>query len=150
MQEQDWIIRAKVLFTEPRPDHFTNYNHCDECWEHDETLRQSDVDSIGMEQLGNPGWDPICFCSVAGKKYYMPALIRLALTTLEKECYLDQLLFHLAWDDVKNALFVECNPEQRRFIAEFCSYLLEHHIDRIDQLNLGDELLSVYQIWSED
>ena len=150
MQQQDWITRAKRLFTEPRPEHFTNYNHCDECREHDETLRQSDVDSIGMEQLGNPGWDPICFCSVAGKKYYLPALIRLALTTLDDECYLDQLLFHLAWDGPDNALFVACNSAQRSFIAEFCNELLELHTDRIDELSLGDELLSVYQIWSAD
>jgi hypothetical protein len=30
----------------PRPEHFTNYRHCDECYEHDELLRQRDRDSL--------------------------------------------------------------------------------------------------------
>ena len=80
----------------PRPEHFTNYQHCDECFEHDQTLREHDPVSIGLDQLGHPAWDPICFVSVEGFLYYLPALARLALGR-DQAYYLDQLLFHLRW-----------------------------------------------------
>ena len=92
----DWIDRAKYLFKAPKPEHFTNFNHCEECEEHDQTLLALDIDIIGIDELGNPGWDPICFASPEGKKYYLPALIRLSLDTMMDEFYLDQFLFHLA------------------------------------------------------
>ena len=75
----NWTQHAKQLFQMPKPEHFTNHCHCCECAEHDATLLAYDVDSIGREQLGNPGWDPSCFASVEGLLYYMPALIRLNL-----------------------------------------------------------------------
>ena len=62
----DWVQHAKRLFRMPKPVHFTTYRHCCECAEHDETLLAYDIDSIGIEQLGNPGWDPLCFVSVEG------------------------------------------------------------------------------------
>jgi hypothetical protein len=51
----NWVEHAKQLFKVPKPEHFTNYRHCCECAEHDATLLAHDVDSIGIEQLGNPG-----------------------------------------------------------------------------------------------
>src|SRR5262245_8346730 len=90
----DWIQRATQLFQVPRPAHFTNYRHCCECAEHDAILLAYDVQTLSRKQLGNPGWDPLCFVSPEGFLYYMPALIRLTLETMEtpQERYLDQLL----------------------------------------------------------
>src|SRR5947209_3270677 len=117
----DWTPEAKRLFNVPKPEHFTNYRHCCECAEHDATLLAHDINSIGIEQLGNPGWDPMCFASVEGLLYYMPALIRLTLDTIDKlqERYLDQLLFHLMRDGKDNDLVRACSLEQRTFIAGF-------------------------------
>lgn len=43
-----------------------------------------------IEQLGYPGWDPICFINTnEGFQYYLPALARLCLKTGE-EYYLDE------------------------------------------------------------
>src|SRR4030095_7043061 len=83
---------AKQLFQMPKPEHFTNYRHCCECAEHDETLLAYDVNTIGVEQLGNPGWDPLCFATAEGLLYYLPALIRLTIDTMDKpqERYLEQ------------------------------------------------------------
>jgi hypothetical protein len=55
----DWVQQATQLFQMPKPAHFTNYRHCCECAEHDATLVAYDVNTIGVEQLGNPGWDPL-------------------------------------------------------------------------------------------
>jgi hypothetical protein len=52
----DWTQHAKQLFQMLKPEHFTNYRHCCECAEHDATLLAYDVNTIGVEQLGNPGW----------------------------------------------------------------------------------------------
>lgn len=150
MTDTDWIERAYQVFNGAKPDHFTDFKHCDECAEHDQTLIGHDRDSIGLDQLGHPSWDPLCFCSAEGKRYYMPALIRLTLNSLYDEPYLDQLLFHLADFGNDNALLVLCNRQQRQFITGFLSYLIDQHSEQLDRINLADELLTVYQIWSGD
>ncbi len=72
----DWIDRAKELFKASKPEHFTNFNHCEECEEHDQTLLVADIDTIDLGDLGNPGWDPICFAFPEGKKYYLLVPLR--------------------------------------------------------------------------
>ncbi len=150
MQAEQWLTEANRLFTGPRPEHFTNYQHCEECAEHDQTLRDHDLHSLTMEQLGNPGWDPVCFCTVEAKLYLMPALVRLTLETIEGEAYIDQFLFHLAWDGEDNELVKHCSSEQREFICRLLSFLLENYTEQVDQGFCGDELLSVYEIWQPD
>jgi hypothetical protein len=146
----DWIQEAQRLFNRPKPAHFTNYRHCCECAEHDAVLTASDVNAIGLEQLGNPGWDPLCFTSAEGLLYYMPALIRLTLETMAtpQEQYLEQLLFHLIYDSTENRIVRACNPEQRAFIAGFLAYLMEQYSVEIDECGCGDDMLTAYEIWS--
>jgi len=149
---RDWKQEARRIFSTPKPEHFTNYRHCCECAEHDQTLLASDIDSIGLEQLGNPGWDPLCFCSPEGLIYYMPALIRLTVDTIDnpRESYLDQLLFHLIKDGPENSLVVACNKEQRRFIAEFLEYLMnEHPVAIAREAFPPDDILRAHEIWSQ-
>jgi hypothetical protein len=78
-------------------------------------------------ELGNPGWDPVCFCSNNGKKYYMPAFIRLSLETMREEFYFGQLLFHLEVDGKNNSLFQSCNAEQRKYISDFVEYVINNY-----------------------
>lgn len=145
-----WVEKARQLFQTNKPDHFTNYTHCCECAEHDELLRTFDVDTIGIAELGNPGWDPICFCSDEGKKYYMPALIRLSLETIHGHFYLDQFLFHLESDGRRNTFFLSCTPSQREFIASFIHYLIETFPEKFGTGLYADQILKVYEIWSDD
>ena len=72
-----------------RPEHFTNHAHCCECAEHDELLRSRDRDTLRVEDVCNPGWDPLCFCSPEGLAYFFPSLARFALAEAESRC---------AWD----------------------------------------------------
>jgi len=65
---------------------------CCECQEHNETLASHDPDSITLKELGNPGWDPMCFASDQAFAYYVPAMVRLAF---EDPYYMEQLVFHL-------------------------------------------------------
>jgi hypothetical protein len=145
----DWTQEATQLFRSPKPEHFTNYRHCCECAEHDETLLAYDVDSIGVEQLGNPGWDPLCFASPDGFLYYVPALIRITLETMDKpqERYLDQLLFHLIRDGKDHDLVRACSSEQRAFIAGFLEYVIDQYAAEIDECTYADDILKAYDIW---
>jgi hypothetical protein len=145
----DWIQHAKQLFQMPKPEHFTNYRHCCECAEHDETLLACDVDSISLQQLGNPGWDPLCFVSPEGFLFYLPALIRITLVTMAKpqERYLDQFLFHLIRDGKDHDLVRACSSEQRAFIAGFLEYLIDKYAAAIDECTYADDMLKAHEIW---
>lgn len=143
-----WVKKAKQVFKVRKPKHFTNYTHCDECAEHDETLRSSSLDDIGLAQLGSPSWDPISFCSDEGKKYYLPALVRLSLETIQEQFYFDQFLFHLEGDGEKNSFLMNCSPEQRAFIASFVRYMIENYPVEIGSNHCTDRALRVYEIWN--
>jgi hypothetical protein len=143
-----WVEEAKRLFQTPRPEHFTDFEHCCECQEHDDTLRSTDIDTIGLEELGNPGWDPMCFATPEATHYYLPALIRLSLDTMNDEFYLAQFLFHLQWDGPGNKLFQSCNVEQRAYLAGFIAYAVERYPDELEAAYCADDALSVLQIWS--
>ncbi|HEX6987819.1 MAG TPA: DUF6714 family protein [Planctomycetaceae bacterium] len=130
---------------EPRPEHFTNYRHCDECAEHDETFRSRTPETIGLDELGNPGWDPVCFVNVEGYKHYMPAFARLALDGSEvrqtseglpyRHGYLDQFLFHL-WEE-RLAAFGDA---QRGAVFNLLEYVLDEMPEEADRSSQVDRL----------
>jgi hypothetical protein len=134
-----------------RPEHFTDYKHCDECAEHDEVLRSRDVDTLQIEDVGNPGWDPICFTTSEGFTYYFPALARLALAEPDYAhgWYRTQLLFHLVGDGRKNRRFLACTPEQRRAAFQFLQHLVETRATLADEHCSTDDLFQALEIWSD-
>jgi hypothetical protein len=82
--------------------------------------------------------------------YYMPALIRLTLDTMDnpRETYLDQMLFHLVQDGPGNRLVSACNKEQREFVADFLQYLVENYCSQIDVgVFTSDDILRTHEIW---
>ncbi len=108
------------------------------------------MDTIGLEQLGHPSWDPLCFSSVEGLLYYLPAMIRLTLDNIEdrQNSYLDQFLFHLIQDGRDNRLVLACSCEQRNFIAAFLEYLINNYPSQIEaEAQLPDEILRAHEIW---
>ena len=134
-----------------KPAHFTDYRHCSECAEHDETLRNRDRDSLQISDVNNPGWDPLCFCTPEGKAYYMPTLIRFALTPSESgvDAYWPQLLFHLESNGPNNDLIRFCTPVQRHAIARFLEYLIKTRPGEIESFNYSDEILRTHGYWAE-
>ena len=90
----------------------------------------------------------MCFCSVEGKKYYMPALIRLCLETIDDDHYFDQFLFHISYEEEKNELLLNCSEEQRIFIASFIESMIENYPKEIERELTTDEALKAYEIWS--
>lgn len=141
----DWIKKAKEVFNVEKPEHFTNYLHCDECAEHDKTLTKFDIDTITLMELGNPGWDPICFCSNLGKRYYMPALIRLCVTSMGTNFYLEQFFFHLEGGTEEESFLLSCSEEQIKFIKDFLGYLIEKYPEEIQMSLCTDTILRIYE-----
>lgn len=148
MSRDQWIRRARQLFPPQRPVQFTNAAHCQECAEHNATLQRHSPDSIGMDELGNPGWDPLSFSNVEGKLYYMPALVRLTLDTLYGQGYIEQLLFHLEYGGQDNDLLHACTPSQRAFIVALLGSLMEHHARALEHHHCAEETRRVLALWS--
>jgi len=144
----NWVQDAKKIFKISKPEHFTNYEHCEECAEHDETLLSSAIDTIGLDELGSPGWDPICFSTSEGKIYYMPAFVRLSLDTIDNEFYLGQLIYHLESDGKNSDFYNACNDEQRKFIARLMEFMITHYTAQLVLNGCEDEALKVYGIWA--
>lgn len=84
----------EMFAADSRPEHFTDYTHCEECADHNETLKKYDRYTIPLDELNNPGWDPVCFLKPEAFRYVFPRLCELAYG-MNKEYYLDQFLFHL-------------------------------------------------------
>lgn len=144
------LNEAKRIFDIDKSAHFTNYTHCTECLEHDETLRNKDIETIGLEELGNPGWDPICFANTQGFKYYLPALVRLCIESTEKNYYIDQFLFHISYGAMEKNFLSEFDNAERDFVAKLLNHLLDNKSEIIDQNLDTDALLSALEVWNNE
>jgi hypothetical protein len=150
--DAETLAAVRAAFADcPRPEHFTNYRHCCECAEHDDLLRSRDLDSLALEDVGNAGWDPICFITPEGFRYYLPALVRLALTTPAEEngpWYGDQLLFHLTSCGKHNQHLPHCTPEQRAAVVRFLWHILDTRHALAADYTLERELEQAIELWS--
>lgn len=144
---RNWIEQATQYFKVKKPEHFTNYQHCCECFDHDQTLLTHNVKSIGWDELGNAGWDPLCYVTPQGFIYYFPALVRLCLESDETNYYLSQFLFHLICDGYKNQFVEVFNLQQRQFVVDFLTYLIESKAELIEQYGDTDNLFLAIDIW---
>jgi hypothetical protein len=58
-----------------RPKHFTDYEHCYECKEHDDMMKSASLETLNSEHLGGAGWAPFSFLTEEGFAYYMPRIL---------------------------------------------------------------------------
>lgn len=128
-----------------RPAHFTNHLHCQECAEHDRTLLARTPETVTLQDIGKPGWDPICFITPEGFAYYLPGLARLLV---EASGYGPQFFWHLISDGPRNARFEHCSPEQRMAVAGFLRYVIEMRADELDAECAADDAFRALEIWS--
>jgi hypothetical protein len=134
----------------PRPEHFTDYRHCEECAEHDETFRSHTPQSIGFDELGNMGWDPVCFVSVEGYRYSMPAFARLVLNGGEDretpdglpycQSYLDQFLFHLSDERIESF-----DEAQRNAVLSLLLFVADEMPEEVDRTPDDERLLEAIE-----
>src|SRR5690349_21427833 len=120
-----------------RPEHFTNYTHCDECLEHDELLQSRDLSTLAISDVGSQAWNPITMATPEAVAYYLPALARLALEPVPEkfDWYGYIILFELRWNGPRNERWQQCSVNQCAAV----SLLLEHmHRTRSKEIALYD------------
>jgi|GEM_PF-478250 len=131
-----------------KPEHFTDYTHCEECEEHDNTLRSRTRNSIQREDLGNAGWDPMSFCSAEGMGYFFPALARMAMLPPiwpDHDWYGGQLLFHLTYEGEQNKFLRWCTLHRREAVVAFL-----RHFQKTRSFEYGceEDIYVALQLWS--
>ena len=126
-----------------------NFLHCEECAEHDQLLRDRTRETLTIEDVGNVGWDPLCFSSAAGIAYYFPKLARLAISppTDQYGWYGDQLLFHLTYGGTDNRFLQFCNAQQRRAVGQLLRHLQDSPSGRKEWFSSDDELVQARALW---
>ena len=134
-----------------RPAHFTNFTHCCECADHDAVLRSRTRETLGLEDVGNPGWDPLCFTSPQGLAYYFPTLARLALAPPADPYgwYADHLLFHLYAGFRDNSFYQYCSQVQRTAVAGFLAHVIETRAALVDTHGVADDFLHCHNLWQD-
>ena len=138
-----------------KPDHFTDFTHCEECRDHDVTLRAKTRETISRQDLGTDGWDPISYSSAEGMGYLFPALAKSALLPYhwvwrDHEWYGRQLLWHLSYDGLHNKFLVWCSPAQRTAVAALLRHLLETRAQDISAHVLDSEFVAALDLWCVD
>lgn len=113
-------------------------NHCDECADHEAVMQAVTPQTVSLEQVGHPAWDPVCFLTDAAFCYFMPGFARLALVG-GPQTYLDQFLFHLEQGFRTDAF----NAEQRRAVLHLLDHIGETLYAEIIDYNLENEFYRV-------
>ena len=127
--DEDQVVLAHidlVFSSVQKPEHFTNYAHCDECAEHDEVLLRRTRETLQRTDLGNAGWDPLSFCSPEGIAYLFPALARFSLIPdvwTDNDWYIDQFLFHLSYQGPENKFLLWCDADRRAAVYNLLRHL---------------------------
>ena len=143
----NWIEESLKLFQMERPEHFTNYTHCHECYDVDTVLSKQTIESIGIKELGT-GCEALMYCTTDGIKYFMPALIRLSLETVHTDFYFSDFSYYLKTKEKNNPYYLACTTEQRIFIAKFILYMMEQYADEIERCGGDDDVLRAYEVWT--
>lgn len=132
-----------------RPEHFTDHEHCDECFEHDETMRKATLRSLSAVEMGTAGWSPLSFLTEEGFAYYMPRFMEMAVR-LEKnrhgESFASHFLFHLApsldYDRFKNFDQRKCT-----IILSSLQHLLNEHRKKVVEEFIQEDLENAITYW---
>ena len=134
----------------PKPAHFTNPGHCQECAEHDELLSSRSRETLVMQDVGNPASNPLSFSSPEGMAYYMPSLARLALAEPSHGhgWYGEQLLSILYSGAAYNVFYTYCDTAQKAAIVLLLQEMIVTHAGDIDETCSEDEFLRAHEIWS--
>ena len=140
---------ARAFAYVPRPERFTPREHCEECGGHDETLRRFDPATIGLEQLGNSGHDPLCCATPEAFRYYFPALVRLALETGSgPSSYLGSFLFHVLHDGENRPAFRRFSPCQRGPVLAVLRHVRDAKPTAVEAWALQSELEEAITLWA--
>lgn len=133
----------------PRPGHFTNYAHCEECAEFNRFFQSFDQRSMTLEQFEatDCNWESICFLTPEGFRYWLPVFVRMGVSDHPKADYfLERLItFHLI--DPSDHQLSMLNEQQVRLIAHLTEAIVIDLLPIFD--DVGQELPAVAKKWRQ-
>ena len=135
-----------------RPEHFTNYTHCEECAEHDETLRAKPRVLLTRKDLGTLGWNPVTFCHLGAKAYLFPRLARELLAEPDETYgwYGPEFISLVYWPLGDNDFRQYCNTQQRAVVLALILHVIESRASLVESCCCADDFLSCHQEWSAE
>lgn len=132
-----------------RPEHFTDYEHCDECAEHDETMQSADLETLTAAHMGTGGWSPLSFLTEEAFGYYMPRLMELALIedrNVHGEPFATLIMFHLNPTSDYDR-FSAYTPSQCEAILDALLYIQKRHRETIVEYLFDEDLEPAIEYW---
>ena len=152
MNDDELLTLIAGEFSARRPEHFTDDQHCCECAEHDEVLSSRELHTLTLADIGNPGWDPICFVTDEAFLYLFPALARIALEAprADRAWYMEQFLFHLIYDGPQNRRLLVASAAQRNAVAALLRHVEQTRTNLVDDYLCRHDLEQALSIWSAD
>lgn len=144
-------LMTEAFSTLERPEHFTHYMHCDECFEHDETLLSLDLQAMTVDDVPSESWEPITMCEPYAFAYLLPTLTRLALSPEHPEWgwYGDRLIRQLVFNGPYNDRWRICSPPQRRAVGALLEHIFETRAELVrSHYTCEESLLQAVSIWS--
>lgn len=150
LPDAEVLRRIAASCETPRPEHFTDRDHCCECADHDDLLRSRDLQTLVVEDVGNAGWDPICFVTDQAFFYLFPALARLALDppSYGYGWYLEQLLFHLTYEGALNRRMVAAQPAHKHAVLMLLNQIQDTRAALVEEHGCQEELRLAQTIWN--
>ena len=109
-----------------RPELFTVADGDPETMDHEALLSSKDRETLTLEDVNRPGYNPMTECLPPGFAYYFPTLARLALLHPADPLYgyasvlLDKLRFY----EHGNDFYSYCNTEERAAVISFLRHIL--------------------------
>lgn len=148
--DEQTLNRIETAFqTIEKPEHFTNYTHCDECEYYDKLLISSTKYNISREKLGNSGSGPMGFANAQGFAYYFPALARYATignAFRHYDNYANILINYLKERRSENSFYSWCNREQKQAVTSFLHHLANTQFEQF----VPAELRKAIKVWNID
>ena len=133
-----------------RPEHFTDYLHCEECEEHDDTMRSANtLEELELRHLGHAGWSPLSFLTTEGFSHCMPRMIELAFLEIDKDG-ISELLARLLLQLVPTKeydRFSGYSIVQRKAVLEALEFSNVHYRDKVASFWYEEELDKAILYW---
>jgi hypothetical protein len=135
----------------PRPKTFTVEDGDPECMDHDALLHSRTRDTLTIQDVNRPGYDPLTECLPDGMAYFFPSLARFALVEPHDvwNWYGQLLLNHLRYGASGNRFYLHCTSRQRAAVAALLRHLIETRAALIEENLCVDDFASCLAWWRD-
>ncbi|MCA6059507.1 hypothetical protein HUF18_06925 [Thalassolituus sp. ST750PaO-4] len=134
-----------------RPDHFTKFDHCPECAEHDESLRAVELSAIGATQVGYIGYGPISFLTAEALAYCMPRFLEMVLLDGQNDQgddFIGDFILQLVPRENFDRFSGYTNKE-RTVVLDTLDYIYESMHEVVKRNSIEKELEDAILYWSK-